>query len=46
MKMVLAAAFLVAVVLVSAKKIATQSVDPQPEGRITVAQKFCPNGRC
>jgi hypothetical protein len=46
MKMVLAAAFLVAVVVVSAKDVAIQSVDPQSDGRITVAQRFCPNGRC
>jgi hypothetical protein len=45
MKVVLAAFLLVAVVGV-ANEPATQSVDPQPDGRTVVAQRFCPNGRC
>jgi hypothetical protein len=46
MKVVLAAVLFIAVVIAYAKEAATQSVDPPSEGRITVAQRFCPNGRC
>jgi hypothetical protein len=46
MKAMLAAVVLVTAIVASANEAATQSVDPQSEGRTIVAQRFCPNGRC
>jgi hypothetical protein len=40
------AVLLVTVVYTSAKESATQSVDSNSDGRIVVAQRFCPRGRC
>ena len=45
MKAMLTAVLFLAV-LASAKEAATQSVDPQSDGRVVVAQRFCPKGRC
>jgi hypothetical protein len=46
MKVVLAAMLFVTVVIAAAKEAAIQSIDPSSEGRMIVAQRFCPNGRC
>jgi hypothetical protein len=46
MKAVFASVLLITVVVAYAKEAATQSVDPQSEGRTIVAQRFCPKGRC
>jgi hypothetical protein len=40
------AVLLVTVVFTSAKESATRSVDSNSDGRIVVAQRFCPKGRC
>jgi hypothetical protein len=44
MKVVLAA-FLVVAFVAAATEVVIQP-DPQPEARMVVAQRFCPNGRC
>jgi hypothetical protein len=44
MKVILAAFLLVA--FVAAANEAVIQPDPQPEARMVVAQRFCPNGRC
>jgi hypothetical protein len=44
MKVVLAAFLLVAFVAAATEVVIPP--DPQPEARMVVAQRFCPNGRC
>jgi hypothetical protein len=46
MKVVLAAMLFLTVVIAAAKEAAIQTIDPSSEGRMIVAQRFCPNGRC
>ncbi|HXW25024.1 MAG TPA: hypothetical protein VEK73_09770 [Xanthobacteraceae bacterium] len=45
MKTLLASALLTAVVLAGMPASGPRQ-DAQPEGKFTVAQRFCPNGRC
>jgi hypothetical protein len=46
MKALVTALFLAAVFLATAMQVASQPGDQRPEGEFTVAQRFCPNGRC
>jgi hypothetical protein len=46
MRAALAAVLLVTIVAASSKEANTQTLDPQSEDRMIVAQRFCPNGRC
>jgi hypothetical protein len=46
MKALVTAIFLGAVFLATATQVANQPGDQRPEGEFTVAQRFCPNGRC
>jgi hypothetical protein len=46
MRAALATALLVAVVIVATMQAATEPSDVRSEAGFTVAQRFCPNGRC
>jgi hypothetical protein len=46
MKAAVATVVLVAVVIVASIQAATEPTDLRSEGGFTVAQRFCPNGRC
>jgi hypothetical protein len=46
MKAIVAAIFLGAIFLGTAIQVASQPDDQRTEGEYTVAQRYCPNGRC
>jgi hypothetical protein len=46
MKALVTAVFLGAVLVATTMPVANQSGDHRSEGEFTVAQRFCPNGRC